>query len=51
MNELPTPQGSWANSYARNQKLYNLQLAAGLGFAAFSLFVVRIHIFQVFSLR
>ncbi|XP_037789754.1 apoptosis-inducing factor 1, mitochondrial-like [Penaeus monodon] len=41
MNDLPVPQGSWTLRHQRKQKSYNLQLAAGLGFAGFTLFVAK----------
>ncbi|XP_069986029.1 apoptosis-inducing factor 1, mitochondrial isoform X2 [Penaeus vannamei] len=41
MNELPVPQGSWTLRNQRKQKTYNLQLAAGLGFTGFTLFVAK----------
>ncbi|XP_071529710.1 apoptosis-inducing factor 1, mitochondrial isoform X2 [Panulirus ornatus] len=41
MNDLPHPQGSWAKSHERLQRKYNMQLAFGLGFCGFSLFVAK----------
>ncbi|XP_063859566.1 apoptosis-inducing factor 1, mitochondrial-like [Scylla paramamosain] len=41
MNELPKPQGSWSQRHERIQRKYNLQLAAGIGFSAFTLFVLK----------
>ncbi|XP_042893646.1 apoptosis-inducing factor 1, mitochondrial-like isoform X2 [Penaeus japonicus] len=41
MNQLPVPQGSWTQQHQRIQKAYNLQLAAGLGFAGFTVFVAK----------
>ncbi|XP_076055735.1 cytochrome c oxidase subunit 7B isoform X2 [Oratosquilla oratoria] len=32
MAELPTPSGSWRESYSKRQRSYNLQLLAGLLF-------------------
>ncbi|XP_057367402.1 apoptosis-inducing factor 1, mitochondrial-like isoform X2 [Daphnia carinata] len=39
LNEMPTPKGSWATEYSRQQSKYNMHLAAGVGFTAFTLFV------------
>lgn len=39
LNEMPTPKGSWATEHSRQQSKYNMHLAAGLGFTAFTLFV------------
>ncbi|KAK3854685.1 hypothetical protein Pcinc_038848 [Petrolisthes cinctipes] len=41
MSDLPQPQGSWAQHNARIQRKYNLQLAAGVGFSAFTLFFAK----------
>ncbi|XP_063615112.1 apoptosis-inducing factor 1, mitochondrial-like isoform X2 [Penaeus indicus] len=41
MNDLPVPQGSWTLRNQRTQKAYNLQLATGLGFTGFTLFVAK----------
>ncbi|XP_050726642.1 apoptosis-inducing factor 1, mitochondrial-like isoform X2 [Eriocheir sinensis] len=41
MNDLPQPQGSWTQRYERLQRRYNLQLAAGIGVATFTLFFVK----------
>ncbi|XP_046450087.1 apoptosis-inducing factor 1, mitochondrial-like isoform X2 [Daphnia pulex] len=39
LNEMPTPKGSWASEHSRVQAKYNMHLAAGLGFTAFTVFV------------
>ncbi|XP_065334345.1 uncharacterized protein LOC135935728 [Cloeon dipterum] len=41
MNDMPVPQGSWAQHNANLQRRYNTQLAAGITFALFSLFVAK----------
>jgi len=41
MNEMPTPQGSWAQRYQRVQRTYNIQLGAAIGFAGFTVFVAK----------
>lgn len=41
MNEMPTPQGSWAHDYARKQAKYNMQLIAGIGILGATIFTVK----------
>jgi len=40
MNEMPTPSGSYKTYHARQQARYNRHLMGGIGFSAFTLFVV-----------